>query len=189
MNTKHNLGAKLKSLRRERDLTQEELSEVLGVSFQAVSKWETNAAAPDISLFPVLANYYGVTTDELLGVDVTRAAERVREYVAEVHTVLETWQIDEAIALGRKALHEFPGNTDLMMALAEPLMHAGKFQEVSAIYRKILEKSTDTNVRETVAKQLVVSLYYDKDKAAALDAVNLLPAISRQFMLARFDLL
>ena len=74
---KFNFGEKMKNLRKKkRDLTQEQLAEYLGVSFQAVSKWETNAAYPDISLFPVIANFYGVTTDELLGVDITKAKEK-----------------------------------------------------------------------------------------------------------------
>lgn len=60
-----NLGEKLKSLRKGHDLTQEQLAELLGISSQAVSKWETNASLPDISMLPVIANFYGVTTKEL----------------------------------------------------------------------------------------------------------------------------
>jgi len=192
MNTKHNLGAKLKSLRRERGLTQEELAEVLGVSFQAVSKWETNAAAPDISLFSVLANYYGVTTDELLGVDVTRAAEKVREYVAAIRALVKKYQMDEAITLARQALHELPGNADLMMALAVPLAHAGKFDEAITLYSKVIEKSADTNQRVAAAAEMAFSHYHNSDKAAALEVVETLPdniSYTRQYMLGRLDLL
>ena len=66
------LGIKIKVLRKRMNITQEDLAERLGVSFQAVSKWETNAAYPDISMFPVLANFFNVTTDELLGVDLSK---------------------------------------------------------------------------------------------------------------------
>lgn len=45
-----NIGTKIRELRRARDLTQDELAELLGVSYQAVSKWETGAACPDLSL-------------------------------------------------------------------------------------------------------------------------------------------
>ncbi|MBR6506720.1 MAG: helix-turn-helix transcriptional regulator [Clostridia bacterium] len=60
------LGHRILSLRKEKSLTQEELSELLGVSAQAVSKWENDAACPDIMLLPKLAKILGVTTDLLL---------------------------------------------------------------------------------------------------------------------------
>ena len=59
-----NLGSKIKELRKQRGITQEQLANAIGISFQAVSKWENNIALPDITLAPVLANYFGVTMDE-----------------------------------------------------------------------------------------------------------------------------
>lgn len=61
------LGQKIGSLRREKNLTQEELAEKLGVSPQAVSKWENDVSCPDIMLLPKLAQLFNVTTDNLLG--------------------------------------------------------------------------------------------------------------------------
>ena len=63
-----NFGNRIKVLRRKMNLTQEELAERLNVSYQTISKWETNASLPDIAMFPILANLFNVTTDELLGV-------------------------------------------------------------------------------------------------------------------------
>ena len=60
------LGDKIKSLRKNKNITQEELSLFLSVSPQAVSKWERNLSTPDISLLPVIAGYFGITIDELL---------------------------------------------------------------------------------------------------------------------------
>lgn len=54
-------------LRRQKGLTQQELADVLGISFQSISKWETNVTMPDITLLPVLADYFDVSIDELLG--------------------------------------------------------------------------------------------------------------------------
>ena len=62
------IGQTIKTLRREQDITQEQLAEYLCVSPQAVSQWETDRTAPDISQLPALANVFGVTTDRLLGV-------------------------------------------------------------------------------------------------------------------------
>jgi len=61
------IGEKIKYLRKQKDITQEELSEVLHISYQAISKWENGMAQPDITIIPVIANYFGVTIDELFG--------------------------------------------------------------------------------------------------------------------------
>ncbi|MBO7274588.1 MAG: helix-turn-helix transcriptional regulator [Clostridia bacterium] len=64
MNT--TLGKRIAALRREKGLKQDELAEKLGVSAQAVSKWENDQTCPDISLLPLLAKTLGVTVDKLL---------------------------------------------------------------------------------------------------------------------------
>lgn len=60
-----NLGEKIRQLRVERRLTQEQLAEKLYVSFQTVSKWETGRSLPDIGLLPVIAECFSVSLDEL----------------------------------------------------------------------------------------------------------------------------
>lgn len=60
------IGNRIAKLRKERGLSQEKLAEKVGVSSQAVSKWENDASCPDISLLPILARVLDVTTDELL---------------------------------------------------------------------------------------------------------------------------
>ncbi len=61
------LGLKISYYRRLLGLTQAELAEMLGVSCQAVSKWEQQTNCPDIMLLPELARIFGVTIDELFG--------------------------------------------------------------------------------------------------------------------------
>ena len=78
-----NFGNRIKSLRRKMNLTQEELAERLNVSFQTVSKWERNASLPDITMLPILANFFDVTTDELLGVDLAKKDQKIDEILAE----------------------------------------------------------------------------------------------------------
>ena len=60
-----NLGNNIKQLRQQKNLTQEQIAEKLGVTYQAVSKWETNANTPDISLLPAIASLLGVSIDAL----------------------------------------------------------------------------------------------------------------------------
>lgn len=62
------LGKKISELRKEKGITQEELAERLGVSPQAVSKWENDLSCPDIMLLPELAKLFDVTIDELFSV-------------------------------------------------------------------------------------------------------------------------
>lgn len=61
------MGKRITALRKEKGLTQEQLAEKLGVSAQAVSKWENDVSCPDISILKELAAVLGVSTDELLG--------------------------------------------------------------------------------------------------------------------------
>ena len=68
MEQNQTLGKRIAMLRKEKGLTQEQLAEKVGVSAQAVSKWENDVSCPDITLLPLLADILGVTVDELLGV-------------------------------------------------------------------------------------------------------------------------
>ena len=61
------LGKKISELRKEKSFTQEELAEKLGVSPQAVSKWENDLSCPDIMLLPELASLFDVSIDEMFG--------------------------------------------------------------------------------------------------------------------------
>lgn len=72
-----NIGTQIKALRAEKRVTQEELAEKLGVSAQAVSKWETGASLPDITLLPPLAAYFGVAIDELFSFPAEAEFERI----------------------------------------------------------------------------------------------------------------
>ena len=60
------IGEKIRLLRRERGYTQEEMAAHLGISYQAISKWERGDGYPDITMLPALARYFSVTVDELI---------------------------------------------------------------------------------------------------------------------------
>lgn len=60
------IGSKIKLLRTNKQITQEQLATVINISGQAVSKWESDVSSPDISMLPILADYFGITIDELL---------------------------------------------------------------------------------------------------------------------------
>ena len=62
-----NIGKQILELRKQKNITQEELAAPLGVTAAAVSKWENGYTLPDILMLCALADYFGITTDELLG--------------------------------------------------------------------------------------------------------------------------
>lgn len=71
------IGSKIKQLRYKASLTQEQLADRLGLSAQAVSKWENAAAMPDIGLLPDLAGIFGVSIDELFDLTVEQKYRRI----------------------------------------------------------------------------------------------------------------
>ncbi|MGL6173060.1 MAG: helix-turn-helix domain-containing protein [Cellulosilyticaceae bacterium] len=72
-----NIGKQIKTLRLQKSVKQEELANYLGVSYQAVSKWETEMSVPDIALLPKLATYFGVSIDELFQMPNEEQFERI----------------------------------------------------------------------------------------------------------------
>ena len=75
------IGQKIKELRKKADMTQDRLAEMLGVTAQAVSKWEVGSASPDLSLIAPLCRLLGCSADELLGIGT--AAEYAAEWEAD----------------------------------------------------------------------------------------------------------
>ena len=64
---KQSMGQIIRKLRKERNLTQEELAEQLNITYQAISRWENETGMPDISQVIPLANVFGVSVDVLFG--------------------------------------------------------------------------------------------------------------------------
>ncbi len=123
------LGTKIRELRRRDGRTQEDLAGALGVSCQAVSRWENDSTFPDMTLIPAIANYFGVTIDELFGYENDR--DRRVDAILEKNRRLG-WEdngvdvhLDERLNLLREGLSEFPANERLAYALAETLADAG----------------------------------------------------------------
>ena len=75
------IGTTIKRLRRERDITQEQLAEYLGISTGAVSQWECDRTAPDITQLPLLASVFDVSADELLEIDGKKKDEIIQVFL------------------------------------------------------------------------------------------------------------
>lgn len=83
------IGNQIRNFRAEKRVTQEELAAYLNLSAQAVSKWETNASTPDITLLPAIATFFGVTIDELFAMPEEKQYERIENMLWEDHLIPE----------------------------------------------------------------------------------------------------
>lgn len=133
-------GQRIKALRREANMTQEQLAELLSISSQAVSRWETDMAMPDISLLPSLANLFRVTTDHLLGMDAIERDRRKAEFDEMFH---EYWRKDEEISYqtALRAVAEYPGNMEYMEWLASAEYYMAIPTADNDEYNRLLESS------------------------------------------------
>ena len=126
---KLNLGGTIRALRQTQGKTQEQLARALDVTSQAVSRWEAQGSYPDMELIPAIANFFGITIDQLFGYENQREAkidallERVRELDKANLGRDET--VEECIRLLREGAAEFPGNRRILHRLGEILAEAG----------------------------------------------------------------
>lgn len=123
------LGEKIRELRTRDGRKQEDLAKALGVSNQAVSRWEKDGSYPDMEMIPSIANYFGVSIDELFGYQndrdkkIAAIINRVKAY--DIHNNDDLKQAEECISLLRDGLAEFPNNEGLLITLAETLWEVG----------------------------------------------------------------
>ena len=77
-------GKNVKALRMSKNLTQEQFADQLGVSFQSVSRWENCITYPDVEMIPIIARYFGVSTDFLFGVPEEEKSEKFKDLLREL---------------------------------------------------------------------------------------------------------
>ena len=192
----HYFGDFIKNLRKQRNLTQEQLAEAFGVSCQAISKWETATSYPDISLLPIIADYFGVSVDYLLGHDTSKQVEAIDQVCHHADALFETHDYTGAIPSLREMLVKHPGNEKLMYKLAWALSGTirespDNYEEAILLYLRILEISTDTEMRTRVSRDLVYRYYTKQNYERASYYANLLPSfeLCREYNLGRSNLL
>lgn len=115
------IGETIKNLRTQQHITQEQLAEALEVSPQAVSRWENATTFPDISVLPVIANYFDVTTDYLLGVDAIHKQKEIDNIIMQNQKLRNEGKTLESVLLLREKVKEYPNNARLLYELASSL--------------------------------------------------------------------
>lgn len=136
-----NIGSVIKRLRTAQAVTQEDLAEYLGISYQAVSKWETGVGLPDITLLPRIAVFFGVRIDELFSISHEDEMERIR------HILDYEKMNDGNFAYAKRTLDamlsENPGNVDAIKTYAKVILNKSNEELLSA--GKMLEKAMETS--------------------------------------------
>lgn len=112
------IGDKIKEYRKKAGLTQEQLAARLNVTFQTVSKWETNISSPDLSMIIPLTRLFGVSADELFGLDDFEPDARYAELTAEYNHTFNTDDFAKRQSICETAASEYPGDMKWLSKLA-----------------------------------------------------------------------
>lgn len=153
------IGENIKSLRRQKDVTQEELSVYLNISFQTISKWERGENLPDINMLTALANYFDVSTDELLGMDKQRSDIFSNDFYSTVNSLISEEKYDEAFNKLRSAQRPYPNNTGINSSLAMALALRDKLSdrdEAVALCQRILGGLQNEKVKTSTRTALFI---------------------------------
>lgn len=171
-----NIGTNIKKLRKLRGITQEQLAESIGISFQAVSKWENNIALPDITLAPVLASYFGVSMDELFDFNLKEIECEVDKITTEAYKYRESNPIKSREIL-ETGLKKYPENDLLLNNLLYVLNYSKKPDETIALASKLIEKTNRSDVKFDALRFLAYAYKAKGEMTSAEAAIEQIPEI------------
>lgn len=186
------LGVNIKSCRKEKGLTQEQLAYELGVSSQAISRWENNITYPDISMLPMIADYFEVSLDWLMGRRKECNLSEREKFFKEARLCEDNRGIDEAIIMNRKMLEKYPSDVYIQFSLSNYLYSKYKSCHDKNIEKEIFvlcNKINQSNKPDMQcgARRLLVLMYVQNGEyERAKKLVNDLPSFrcGRELMIA-----
>ena len=112
------IGEKIKEYRQKNHMTQERLASCLNVTFQTVSKWETGASNPDLSLIVPITKIFHISADELLGIDDVESDKRYDKLKQDYYRTFKTEDFVERQKICEAAVSEYPGDMGWLNDLA-----------------------------------------------------------------------
>jgi transcriptional regulator with XRE-family HTH domain len=156
------IGKKIRLLRKNNDVTQDKLAAYLGVTPQAVSRWESEICYPDFETLPQIADFFGVGMDELLCYDSVQKESKIREYLKNAETLYESEKLEECLALLREAYAEIPSSFEIQLELAkilsaisaEGIIRKNDLMEAISLCNHILDYCTDDTLRDETKKTM-----------------------------------
>lgn len=164
------IGEKIKVLRKDKNITQEYLANALGVTFQAVSKWETGTTVPDICLIPPLANFFGVSIDELFDYNVWENERAIDEICRRAYARRYNDPVGAEKIL-RDGLKQFPANENLLTVLVYTLWAVpGRDEELINTCKALLDCATNEGVKCDVLRFLAM-VYHRNGKSDMVQPV------------------
>ncbi|MBE6654488.1 MAG: helix-turn-helix transcriptional regulator [Ruminococcaceae bacterium] len=175
------IGSTIKRLRREKDITQEQLAEYLGITSRAVSQWECDRTAPDISQLPALCHIFDVSSDVLLGIDIEKNNEEIQRYLSKATELGHQSKREERTALLREANKKFPRDYKIMQSLADSLVceysrkGTNDYEEVFELCNRILSECTDSTTRYEAIETLGTAYGYAGKKDEMLKLAKEMP--------------
>lgn len=170
------MGQIIRRLRKERKLTQEELAELLGVTFQAVSKWENDTGMPDISQVIPLATVFGVSTDVLFGIQGQCNEKEVLEIIECAYSMVTRPATKQKVKACydelQKGLKKFPNDLMLLcqclemgIALAYPENDTYDAENGDLIYQECIREANlvikyDRNTTSVLRAHMIMALLH-----------------------------
>ncbi len=170
------IGNRIRELRKASGMTQEQLAELVGISFQAVSKWENNIALPDISLVPTLARIFGVTTDEIFAYNLAEMHEEIERYVSEAAKLRES-DPAEGRRILEEGLQKYPDNDILLNNLLYVLDYSKNPDETIRTASRLIDKTTESDIRYDALRFLAYAYRAKGDTDSAVKALEQIPEI------------
>jgi len=125
------INEQIRSLRRERKMTQEQLAEAVGVSAAAVSKWESGQSVPEIGMMMALADYFEVSLDTLVGYEVR--SRRRADMAEDIRRLTVAKKYEQAIQLAEESLRRYPNDFAIVRRSAELYCLRGMEQQQAAL--------------------------------------------------------
>ena len=140
-----NIGKQIRMYRLQKNVKQEDLATYLGVSTQAVSKWETESSAPDIALLPGIAAYFGVSIDDLFQISHKEQFERIENMLLN-ESRIKRENFDWAVGVLEGVIREEPGNVTAFEYLADLYNHRARsdHKKASEYAKKVLALNPDS---------------------------------------------
>ena len=158
-----NLGEKIKSLRKQKNISQEVFANYLGISFQAVSKWENGNTMPDVTMIPAIASFFGVSIDELFNFNLYEMEKQVEEICLEAYKYRYTDSAKSEQIL-REGLQRFPGNDIILNNLLYTLDYKTRADEVINLCKSLIESTKDDSVKYDACR-ILATCYKENGKS------------------------
>ncbi len=171
-----NIGRKVKELRKARGITQEQLASSIGISFQAVSKWECGIALPDITLAPMLASYFGVSLDTLFNFKLEEIEKNALE-IARRSVKYRGENPEEGRRIIKEGLVKYPDNDILLNNLLYLIDYAVNPDKTIEIATKLIDSTTNSEIKYDAFRFLAYAYRAKGNMEDARAALEQIPKI------------